>query len=234
MKHRISAAVASLSALSFGAAHSAMGQTTINNVGVTVGAGQVYDMNLNGDGTTNFAIRFDGKSSTDTTTWNQFQSPFVSARPQDTTAATQTTYVLGVSDASQGGTQGADVAGFPLVGPGASIGPGYQSPFTIGYLYQDYNSITVGGWSPTSISDGYVGLELTSNSGSVTNYGWVEITFNYNGGNNSTITVLRTAYDATPNEPLITPALSVPEPTVLALAGMAGAMLVSRRKLRRM
>jgi hypothetical protein len=226
MKNKNSIVFVSASTLAIGMTQGAIAQTTINNVNFTIGSGQVYDMNLNGDGTTNFAIRFDGKSSTDTTTWNQFNSPFVSARPQDTTDATQTTFVLGNTDPNQGGA-----GGFPLAGAGTTIGPDYLTPVSIGYLYQDYNGNTVGGWSSTSVSDGYVGLELTSSGGSVTNFGWVEISYDYNGGNNSTITILRDAYDATPNESLTTPAL-VPEPTPMALMGIAGVLLAMSRKLK--
>jgi hypothetical protein len=114
--------------------------------------------------------------------------------------------------------------GFPLAGPGTVIGPGYLTAGGVGYIYQDYNGNTVGGWSGTSISDGYVGLELVSGGGSVTNYGWVEITYNYNGGTDSTIEVLRDAYDTTPNDSLTTPA-TAPEPSTMALASLAGTAL---------
>ncbi len=182
-----------------------MGQTTIYPINTTVGAGQVYDLILNGDGTTNYAIRFDGKSSTDTTTWADTTAPFVSARTQDTTDASQTTYVLGVVDPNQAGA-----GGLPLTAAGVTIGPGYLTPVNLGYLYQDYGGNTVGGWLPASISDGYVGLKLVSDGGAVTNYGWVELEYNCNGGSNSNIKILRTAYDATPGESLVTPPLSAP------------------------
>jgi hypothetical protein len=197
----------SATALAAGWTSAAMGQTTIYNVNTTVGTGQVYDLNLNGDGTTNYAIRFDGKSSTDTSTWNDTTKPFVSVRTQDTTDASQTTFVLGVVDPNQAGA-----GGLPLTGAGATIGPGYLTPVNVGYLYQDYGGNTVGGWSSTSISDGYVGLELVSDNGAVTNYGWLELEYDYNGGLDSNIIILRTAYNATFGKSLVTPPLSVPPP----------------------
>jgi hypothetical protein len=227
MKNQNAILVFPASALVGSLAPGARAQTTINTIGATIGTGQVYDLNLNGDGSTNFAIRFDGKSSTDTTTWNKTTAPFVSARPQDTTDATQDTYVLGNLDAAQS----ANTVGFPLAGPGATIGPGYLTAGGVGYLYQDYNGNTVGGWSSTSISDGYVGLELVSGGGSVTNFGWVEIAYNYNGGTGSTIDVLRDAFDDTPNDSLTTPA-TVPEPSTLALAGLAATGLAFGLRIR--
>ena len=221
MKNQNAVLVFSASALVGSFATGARAQTTINNIGATIGTGQVYNLNLNGDGTVNYAIRFDGKSSTDTTTWNKTTAPFVSARTQDTGDAMQDTYVLGNLDAAQS----ANTVGFPLAGPGTVIGPGYLTPGAVGYIYQDYNGNTVGGWSSTSISDGYVGLELVSGGGSVTNYGWVELSYDYNGGTGSTIGVIRDAYDATPNEALTTPA-PAPEPSTIALAGLAGTALI--------
>jgi len=220
MKNQNAVLFFSASALVGSFATGARAQTTINTIDATIGTGQVYDLNLNGDGTVNYAIRFDGKSSTDTTTWTKTTAPFVSARTQDTGDATQDTYVLGNLDAAQS----ANTVGFPLAGPGTTIGPGYLTPGAVGYIYQDYNGNIVGGWSPTSVSDGYVGLELVSGGGSVTNYGWVELAYNYNGGSSSTIEVLRDAYDATPNDPLTTPA-TVPEPSTMALIGVTGTAL---------
>ena len=220
MKNQNAVLIFSASALVGGFATGARAQTTINTIDATIGTGQVYDLNLNGDGTTNFAIRFDGKSSTDTTTWTKTSAAFVSSRTQDTTDATQDTFVLGNLDASQSST----TVGFPLAGAGTTIGPSYLTPGSVGYIYQDYNGNTVGGWSPTSISDGYIGLELVSGGGSITNFGWVELSYNYNGGTGSTIEVLRDAYDATPNDSLTTPP-TVPEPSTMALVGLAGTTL---------
>ena len=222
MKNKNAVFLFSASAVVGSFAQGARAQTTIYNVDTTVTTGEVYDFNLNGDGTTNFAVRFDGKSSTDSTTWNHTTAAFVSARTQDTTDATESTYVLGNVDANQTGA-----VGLPLAGAGTTIGPGYLTPGGVGYLYQDYNGNTVGGWSSTSISDGYVGLEFVSDGGAVTNFGWVELQYNYNGGTGSTIEVVRDAYDATPNDSLVTPT-PAPEPTTMALAGLGGACLALR------
>lgn len=227
MKNKNAVLIFSASALVGSFAQGARAQTTIENINATVGTGEVYDLNLNGDGTTNFAIRFDGKSSTDTTTWNKTTAAFVSGRTIDTTAASESTFVLGNTDGGQTGA-----VGLPLAGAGTTIGPGYLTAGEIGYVYQDYNGNTVGGWSSTSISDGYVGLEFVSDAGAVTNFGWVEIGYDYNGGTGSTIDVERAAYDATPNDPLITP-VTAPEPSAIALAGLAGTILALKMRNRR-
>jgi hypothetical protein len=232
MKNKHSVAFVSASALVAGFAQGAMGQVNINTVDVTVGPTEQYDMNLNGDGTTNFMVRFGGKNDTPST-WTSANQPLVDARAAQTSQSAQNNYVLGTVDSGQGG----GAVGVPLAEAGTTIGPDYLTAGTLAYLYQDNASVntTVGGWSPASISDGYIGLMLTSAGGSVTNFGWAELAFNYNGGTNSTIEILRTAYDATPNEALVTPALAdAPEPGTMALVGLAGTMLAvgmrSRRK----
>jgi len=189
---------------------------------------QEYNLNLNGDGTTNFTIRFGGKSDT-ASTWTYATQPLLDSRAAQTSQAGQVDYILGVADVNQAGA-----VGIPLAGPGTTIGPDYLTTGTLGYLYQDLNNNTVGGWSPTSVSDGFVGLELTSDGGSVTNFGWVELAFNYNGGTAPSINVLNSAYDSTPNEALVTPALTdTPEPATMALVGVAGTMLVAKMRSKR-
>ena len=204
--NRNSLAVASASTLVLGLAHNATAQATINTVNITIGTGQLYDLNLNGataPNANNFAIRFDGAKSelANSSYWNHVNSPMVDARTTSTYDATQTTYVLGVTDPNQ-----TSAVGLPLTGAGATIGPGYLTPGTTGYLYQDYGGHTVGGWSPNSFNDGYVGLEFVN--GSVTNFGWVELEYSYNDGNSSAITIVADAYNATPGQALTTPPLS--------------------------
>jgi len=230
MKNKKSVVFVSASALVAGFAQGAMGQN-INTVDAIVGTTGQYDMNLNGDGTTNFMVRFGGKNDTPST-WTSANQPFLDSRQAQTSQSAQNNYVLGNVDSAQGG----GAVGVPLAGAGTTIGPGYLSAGELGYLYQDNASAntTVGGWSSTSISDGYVGLELTSNAGAVTNFGWAEISFDYNGGTNSTIEVLRTAYNSTPDQALVTPDLSpTPEPATMALIGLAGTMLAAKLRSKR-
>jgi hypothetical protein len=232
MKNKNSVAFISASALVVGFAQGAMGQITINTVDAVVGTGQQYDLDLNGDGTTNYVIRFGGKSDTPST-WTYANEPLVDSRAAQTLQSAQNNFVLGVSDPAQ---TGATVVGFPLSEAGTTIGQGYLTAGNLGYLYQDNNSsTTVGGWSSTSVSDGYVGLMMLSDGGAVTNFGWVELTYNYNGGTSPTIEVLRTAYDATPDQSLVTPdtVTPTPEPTTVALLGLAGTMVAARMRSRR-
>jgi hypothetical protein len=230
MKRSTTLTVVSTSTLVLGAAHQATAQTTIQTIDTTIGTGQVYDLNLNGEtaNPVNFAIRFDGAKSTPST-WTDVNQPFVSARTQDTGNTSQDTYVFGTLDPNQS----PNVVGLPLLGAGATIGAssGYTAG-TLGYLYQDYNNFTVGGWSQTTPSDGYVGLEFTSAGGSVINYGWVEIAYNYNGGTGSTIDIERAAYDANPNESLVTPP-TVPEPATAAMIGVGTLALAGLGRLKR-
>jgi len=230
MKNKNKVIAVSASSLVVGMAQGAMGQVTITTVNTVVGTTQQYNMLLNGDGTTNYIVRFGGKND-DPSTWTDANKPLIDSRAGQTGQSSQKNFVLGNIDLGQG----ADVVGFPLLGAGTTIGPGFLSAGNLGYLYQDNNSATVGGWSSTSISDGYVGLMMLSGGGSITNFGWVELAYNYNGGSSPTIEILRTAYDATPNESLITPTTinAVPEPTAMALVGLAGTMLAARMSFKR-
>src|SRR5208282_5873458 len=108
-------------------------QTTITTVNLPIGTGQLYDLNLDGavaPNANNFAIRFDGSKSdlADSSYWNHFNSPMVDARTNSTYDATETTYVLGVTDPNQAGA-----VGLPLLGAGATIGPGHLTPGSVGY-----------------------------------------------------------------------------------------------------
>jgi hypothetical protein len=170
-----------------------------------------FQLDLNNDGT-DFNIRFDGGGS-----GGSVNKPFVDARISQGLSGTG--FVLG--------GLGADTNGVPVTPAGTAIGAAYASSFpgeNTGYLYQDYNNNTVGNWSDTSVTDGYVGLELVN--GIADSYGWVQLIFNPTAATPS-LTVVDYAYETSPNTDIIT---GVPEPTTLALAGVGAAALLLRKR----
>ncbi len=205
---------ASTSTLLLGAAQAAMSQVTITPIGVTITNGSPnYNLNLNG--VTDYRIFFDATLA-----------PQVTSEVVNKGGYTNGCYVVGIPDP----LQDVNSAGSPLLGGGTTIGPDLlatYSAFGRGYIYHDYGGRTVGGWTnSTSLNDGYMALELTSNGGATTNWGWVELQYDLAA---NMVTIVQSGYNATPDGSLITPEIApVPEPATVALIGAGGALLALR------
>jgi hypothetical protein len=134
---------------------------------------------------------------------------------------------------SNGGNTGD--GGLPFTGAGTSIGPTYaglypgNSTDNEGLFYENANNNGVAGqWSNSQITDGYVGIEL--NTGSGTDYGWLEFQDNPTASS-PTLTLEDWAYDSTPGEAIV--AGPVPEPSTVALLGVGALGFVASLRKRR-
>ena len=168
-----------------------------------------FQLDLNNDGT-DFNVRFDGGGA-----GGSSNKPFVYARTSQGLSGTG--FVLCFS-----GTNGV-----PVTAAGTDIGASYAATYpgeTTGYLYQNYGGTSVGAWASSSVTDGYVGLELVN--GSADSYGWVQLIYDPTAATPS-LTVVDYAYETSPNTDIIT---GVPEPTTLALAGVGAAALLLRKR----
>src|ERR1035437_3676599 len=187
MNRKQSVSLVSVSALAAGMAQGAVTYSGLMNTPLPPGSGATIPIDLNGDGTTDFTVGFDGSAN--------------SNKP----------YCLGTPDSVPGSTVLAQLApdgwyGLPVTQFGTMINSSYLTPVpdtapggAKAYLHQDNNSTSnypaIGAWGVNSPTEGYVGLEMYDNTGlSITNFGWVRLIYNHTVG---TLTLVDYAYETT-------------------------------------
>lgn len=237
MKSKKTILVASGSMLAVGMAQ---GAVVINNVNQTVDTtSSGYNFDLNSDGNNDFNVLFDNNNSVKPCVVGAYSSSgsYPGSFPNPTP------FVFNELNMNPGDPSTNDNNGVPVIPAGTTITSQFSvGTYTLtigdpggdthgkneGYLYQNGENQTVGQWPSDQDTVGYVGLAMVDNTLSTTNYGWVEVDYN---APNSTMTVLETGYETTPDTPIITPPLSlVPEPATMTLTGLAGALLVFARR----
>ena len=218
------------------AAGMAQGAVIITPVNQTFGTSSSgYQFDLNGDGINDFTVFFDNSNASKPCVLgaNSSSGSYPGTFPNPTPFVFNELNMNPVASASN------DNNGVPVISGGTTI----SSLFTVGaytltigdsggdthgknegYLYQNGENTTVGQWSPGQDTVGYVGLALVDTTLGTANYGWVQLDFN---GPNSTLTVLETGYETTPDTAIVTPA---PEPASVTLAGLGGALLVLAKR----
>jgi hypothetical protein len=194
-----------------------------------------YQFDLNGDGSDDFNVFFDNNNSAKPCVLgaNSSNNSYPGTFPNPTA------FVFNELNMNPGSPANNDNNGIPIIPGGTTI----NSQFTVGaytltigdpggdthgknegYLYQNGETTVVGQWPSDRDSVGFVGLAMVDFNLGTTNYGWVQLDYD---APNSTLTVLDTGYETTPGMDIITP---VPEPGTVALAGLAGALLILARK----
>ena len=88
---------------------------------------------------------------------------------------------------------------------------------TLDFFPQARDMTSTNGWAPGTT--GYIGLRM--NFGGITNYGWAQL--NYGPNIEDPVTISGFAFESTPNAPIN--AGAVPEPSAVALAGLAALLL---------
>jgi hypothetical protein len=139
---------------------------------------------LNGDGTYDFFLGFDGYSTPNS------QKPYIQGYPGDVPGSA----VLAQYNASYSSY------GLPVTPFGTMINSNYLAPMPAGttgaYFNQDGNGHYTGDWQDTALTEAYVGLELWDGDGN-TNYGWARII--YDGTiSPKTLTLVDYGYETTP------------------------------------
>jgi hypothetical protein len=188
MNRKQSVSLVSVSALAAGMAQGAVTYSGLMNTPLPTGSGATIPFDLNGDGTDDFTVGFDGSAN--------------SNKP----------YCTGTPDSVPGSTPLAQLAsdgwyGLPVTPFGTMIDSSYLTPVpdtapggAKAYLHQDNNSTgnypAIGAWGVNNPTEGYVGLEMYDNAGlSTTNFGWVRLIYNHNLG---TLALVDYAYETTP------------------------------------
>lgn len=229
----------SSSLLAAGMAHGAVIINPVNQSTTPSGSGIAID--LNGDGVNDFTVLFDGNSANKPCVVGaNSSSGYPGTFPNPTPRVFDELNMNPGYPANPGNN---DNNGVPVIPGGTTISSqinvganilttgdpgGDEHGKNEGYLYQNGEGTVVGQWSSTGDTVGYVGLAMEDSVLDTVNYGWVELEFN---GANSTLTVLETGYQTTPGASLDTPPV-VPEPSTVALTGLAGAVLVLAKRKR--
>ena len=188
MNRKQSVSLVSVSALAAGMAQGAVTYSGLLNTPLPAGSGATIPFDLNGDGTDDFAVGFDGSANSN--------KPFCSGFPDSAPGST----VL-----AQPGIDG--WFGLPVTPFGVTIDSSYLTPVPSSapgggkaYLHQDNDSgasyPAIGAWGVNSPTEGYVGLEMYDNTGlSTTNFGWARLIYNHTVG---TLSLVDYAYETTP------------------------------------
>jgi hypothetical protein len=188
MNRKQSVSLVSVSALAAGMAQGAVTYSGLLNTNLPPGNGAFIPIDLNGDGTDDFAVGFDGSANSN--------KPYCTGYPDNVPGSTVLAQL-----ASDGWY------GLPVTPFGTLIDSSYLTPVPstapgngMAYLHQDNDSSAsypaIGGWGVNNPTEGYVGLEMYDNAGlSITNFGWVRLIYNHNLG---TLALVDYAYETTP------------------------------------
>ncbi len=219
------------------AAGMAQGAVIINPVNQILGTGDNgYNLDLNSDGASDFRIFFDANNASKPCVLGTYTG---SGSSYPGTFPNPTGYVFNELNMNPVSPDSNENNGVPVIPGGTTI----SSQFTVGaytltigdpngdkygknegYLNLNGDQQSVGQWSSGQDTVGFVGLAMVDNTLGIANYGWVELDYN---GPNATLTVLETGFETTPNTPIVTP---VPEPATVALAGLAGVLVVLAKR----
>lgn len=190
MTHKQTLAAASTSLLAAGMAHGSIVYS--GPINTDLSGSSAYMVDLNGDFTFDYTVRFDGASG------NNQLKPFVDARSSGNPNA----WILSKTN-----------GGAPLTLFGTNIDSNYATTFPtnkVGYLYEQYdNNTVVGDWPSTADTDGYVGVVLTDGV-TTTNYGWIHLIYKAADPNTKTLEVVDYAYESDNNVPIIAGATVTP------------------------
>ncbi len=196
MNRKQSVSLVSVSALAAGMAQGAVTYSGPINTTLPKGSGATIPFDLNGEGTDDFTLGFDGVSSSPGP--NNSNKPYLTGSPASAPGSTP------LAQLASDGWYGLPVAPF-----GTLVNSSYLTPVpgtapgsARAYLNQDNQGTvdpkypTIGAWGVNSPTEGYVGLEMYDNTGlSITNFGWAQLIYNNNLG---TLTLVDYAYETTP------------------------------------
>src|ERR1035438_6460406 len=182
------------------------------------GYGTLYrqGVDMTGDGINDFAFGYEANA----------QKPYVDARTFVGTDVPGQSGILSVLTKAN--------TGLPVTPAGTTIDASYAATYPPqpasagrGYMYEDGNgdSVPVGDWSNTSMTEGYVGIELALPGG--TSYGWLQFIDNPVTTN---LTLVDWAYQSTPGVGIETSI--IPEPSGVALGALGLASLLASRRRR--
>ncbi len=225
MNTKQSVALVSTTALAAGMAQGSVVYSGVLNIQETWAAtGYRAGIDLTGDGVKDVAFGFDGFTS------GYAPKPYVDARTAIGSEIAQSGIVSLLAKTPPPAGQG--LPGLPLTKAGATINASYASIYPVvntadsrAYMYQNDSQNAVGDWSNTSVTEGFVGIELALAGG--TSYGWLHLIDDPTAAT-PTVTLVDWAYESTPGVGIQT--FIVPEPSTAALAGLGLAALLTLRK----